>query len=110
MDINHRSSARVPLTLTVTICRRGKSIGRFVTRNINPFGAFIEMPEEALKTDDFVEMSFVDKECSILQKGLVKHHDNKGVGVLFAYDFAEFRAMLRQHLAALNPARQYPRW
>jgi hypothetical protein len=115
MTINHRSSSRVPLALKVKIRRGGKSVGRFITGNINPYGAFIEMPGEELNTDDFVELAFMDRGSNILLKGLVKHQDSKGVGVLFAYDLAEFRTMLRQQLASLNPAgqstsKQYPLW
>jgi hypothetical protein len=110
MTINHRSGSRVPLTLKVKIRRGGRSIGRFTTRNINPFGAFIEMPDEELSTDDFVEMSFMDKGSNILLKGLVKHRDNNGVGVMFAYDLAEFRTMLRQQLATFNLTKQHPQW
>ncbi|WP_339771870.1 PilZ domain-containing protein [uncultured Paraglaciecola sp.] len=101
MALYHRTSNRTPLTLDVKVRHMGKEIGETCTRNISPFGAFIEMPESELSTDDFVEMYFLDdekKDAYLLQKGLITHSSHEGIGVLFAYDSAEFREMLHEKM------------
>jgi hypothetical protein len=88
----------------------GRKLAHTHTRNINPFGAFIEMPTVKLTTNDFVEIHFVDRENNkehLLQKGLVMHRNDDGVGVLFAYDSAEFRKMLRHKIAGKSPPEDY---
>jgi hypothetical protein len=98
----HRSSSRLPLSIDVDVLHFGKKVACTHTRNINPFGAFIELPTAQLTTDDFVEMRFVDRENNkehLLQKGLVMHRRDDGVGILFAYDSVAFRKMLRHKIA-----------
>ena len=102
MALHHRCGSRIPLVLDVEIQHRGKKLGASYTRNINPYGAFIELPTDELACDDFVEMYFIDKHkknAPLLQKGLVKHHCKEGIGVLFAYDKEDFRDMLRNELS-----------
>ncbi|MFT4939504.1 MAG: hypothetical protein ACI88A_002547 [Paraglaciecola sp.] len=103
MSIHHRTGTRIPLVLDVEIQHMGKKLGTSCTRNINPYGAFIELPSEDLVINDFVEIHFKDKQKKdsyLLQKGLVKHRGKEGIGVLFAYDKEEFRAMLEKEMAA----------
>lgn len=110
MTLYHRSSSRLPLSIDVNVLHLGRKLAHTHTRNINPFGAFIELPTAKLATDDFVEMHFVDKENGkehLLQKGLVMHRNEDGVGVLFAYDSAEFRKMLRNKIAGESPPENY---
>jgi hypothetical protein len=55
-------------------------------------------------------MHFMDEEKNkehLLQKGLVMHCNDDGVGVLFAQDSAEFRKMLRHKMAGLSPQENY---
>jgi hypothetical protein len=81
----------------------GKKLGTSCTRNINPYGAFIDFTTDKLEINDFVEIHFKGKQKKdsyLLQKGLVKHHGATGIGVLFAYDKKEFRAMLANEIAA----------
>lgn len=105
MSIHHRSSGRIPLELDVDVRHRGKYIGSTSTRDISPFGAFIELSATDLATDDFVEMHFLDKRRKnkyLLQKGLIMHRNKDGVGVLFAHDKDEFRNLLERESAAVN--------
>ncbi|MFT5675469.1 MAG: hypothetical protein ACI808_001400, partial [Paraglaciecola sp.] len=97
MSLHHRCGSRIPLVLDVDIKHMGKKLGTSCTRNINPYGVFIELPSDQLEVNDFVEMHFKDKQKNdsfLLQKGLVRHQGTDGIGVLFAYDKKEFRAML----------------
>ncbi|GAC30938.1 PilZ domain-containing protein [Paraglaciecola polaris] len=110
MALYHRTSNRAPLTLDVKIRHMGKEVGETYTRNISPFGAFIAMPEPVLNTDDFVEMYFIDGEKAdtyLLQKGLITHSSQEGIGVLFAYDSAEFREMLHKRMANIHKPRVF---
>jgi len=106
MTLYHRTSSRLPLSIDVNVFHRGTKLARTHTRNINPFGAFIELPTVELSRDDFVELHFIDREHNkedLVQKGMVMHRDDGGVGVLFAYDSAKFRRMLRHKIAGKSP-------
>lgn len=101
MSIYHRTYTRAPLTIKVQLRYKGKNIELACTRNINPYGAFIELSEPKLKVNDFVGVSFInnDKEnAGVTQKGMVVHSNSEGVGLLFATDTNEFRAMLNKKL------------
>jgi hypothetical protein len=97
MTIYRRTYTRMPLVIDVQLKFRGEKLGNFATRNINPFGAFIVLTKPELVTNDFVEMNFTDKDKNdkgVVQKGMVMHCSEEGVGILFAYDTDEFRSML----------------
>jgi hypothetical protein len=102
MSLYHRTNNRTSLALEVQLQFKGKNLGRACTRNINPFGVFIEFPEPELVTDDFVGISFTskneDKACA-LQKGMVMHASKEGIGILFASYNEEFRTMLEQEIS-----------
>ena len=105
MSLYHRTYTRIPLALDVRVQFKGEKLGHTFTRNVDPFGAFIELPKPEIATNDFVEMLFNDKDndhASVLQKGMVMHRSNEGVGILFAYDTDEFRAMLVQEMTDHN--------
>ena len=105
MSIYHRTYTRIPLVLDVLVRFKGEKIGHSLTRNINPFGAFIELPKSDLVTNNFVEMYFTNKDpdaACVLQKGMVMHCSQEGVGIIFAYDTEEFRAMLDQKMTTKN--------
>lgn len=97
MSLYHRTYTRIPLTLDVHLQCKGKPLKDAFTRNINPFGAFIELSSPELQVDDFVSLSFTNKyrhdDC-VAQKGIVVHSNDEGVGILFADDTEEFRSML----------------
>ena len=98
----HRTYTRIPLTLEVDIQFKGEKLKHAYTRNINPFGVFIELPKSELVTNNFVEMYFTNKDqddTCVVQKGMVMHRSKKGVGILFSSDTEEFRALLNQEMS-----------
>jgi len=108
MSIYHRTYTRIPLVLDVQVKFKGEKMGHTLTRNINPFGVFIELPKSELVTNNFVEMYFTNKDqddVCVVQKGMVMHCSQEGVGIIFAYDTEEFRAMLDQKMATKSPSR-----
>ena len=101
MSLHHRTYTRIPLALDVQLQFKGASLGHAITRNINLFGAFIELPEPELVTNDFIKIYFTPKDedhACIEQKGMVIHCNKEGVGIIFASDTAEFRTMLDQEM------------
>jgi hypothetical protein len=101
MSLYHRTNARIPLALDVQLKFKDVQLGQAFVRNINPFGAFIELPKPQLVTDDFIKIYFTNTDESqkcVVQKGVVIHANKEGVGVLFASDNEEFRAMLDQEV------------
>ncbi|GAC24646.1 MAG: PilZ domain-containing protein [Alteromonadaceae bacterium] len=110
MSLNHRTSNRAPLALEVKVRHMGKEMGETCTRNISPFGAFIEMPHPELRPDDFIELYFTDEQQNdalLLQKGLITHCSQEGIGVLFAYDSNEFRQMLHKKMPNKHRSRVF---
>lgn len=101
MSLYHRTYTRIPLTLDVHLQCKGKQVKDACTRNIDPFGAFIELSSPELKVSDFVCLRFANKymgDGCVTQKGIVVHSCDEGVGILFANDTEEFRSMLDKAL------------
>ncbi|MFT4732188.1 MAG: hypothetical protein ACI89W_001211 [Gammaproteobacteria bacterium] len=97
----HRTYTRIPLTLEVDLQFKDGKLRHANTRNIDPFGAFIETSKPTLSTNDFVKIYFTDKNkggAYLVQKGIVMHCSDDGVGILFASDSSEFRTMLEHEL------------
>ncbi len=110
MTINHRCSVRIPLRLEVGVYHRGRTVGGFITRNVDPDGAFVEGSDFDLRQNDFIELEFEpeeDKAPCLRQKGLVVHRNLDGIGVFFAHDLAGFRALLATLVAGAASA-HYP--
>ncbi|MFQ3219091.1 MAG: hypothetical protein ACI8R9_001559 [Paraglaciecola sp.] len=105
MSFHHRSSKRTELALDVDVRHRGKYIGSTCTRDISPFGVFIELSSTHLAADDFLEIHFLDKRKKnqyLLQKGLIVHRNKDGFGVLFSHDKDEFRHLLKRETPEIN--------
>lgn len=101
MSLHHRTYTRIPLALEVYLQFKGENLGHAFTRNINSFGAFIELPKPELVTNDFIKIYFSHKDGTprcVVQKGMVMHCNKEGVGVIFATDTEEFRNMLLQEM------------
>lgn len=101
MSLHHRTYTRIPLALDVEINFKGENIGHAFTRDINLFGAFIELSKPELVTSDFVKIYFTQKNedhTCVEQKGMVMHYNKEGVGIIFASDSEEFRTMLDQEM------------
>jgi hypothetical protein len=101
MSINHRTYTRVPIKLDVELLFKGQNMGHASVRNINQFGAFIELPKSKMLTNDFIKMYFSNKgleQRGVEQKGMVVHVSKEGVGIIFASDSEEFRTMLQQEM------------
>jgi hypothetical protein len=97
MTIYQRTYTRQSLVIDVNVKFKGEKLGHTLTRNIDPFGAFIELLKHGLVINDFIEMHFINKDENnkdVVQKGIVVHCSKEGVGILFAYDTDEFRTML----------------
>lgn len=105
MTIHHRTYTRPPLALDVELLFKGENLGHAFTRNINHFGAFIELPKHELTTNDFIKINFTQKDkdqACVEQKGMVMHVNREGVGIIFATDTEEFRTMLDQKMLNRN--------
>lgn len=109
MSVYHRTYTRMNFPLNVQVQFKGEIIGQTLTRNINQFGAFIELSEPELETNDFVKIYFINQDDDspwVVQKGMVMHSSKEGVGVLFASDTQEFRTMLEQEMNNAVPSSQ----
>lgn len=103
MSINHRTYTRLPLNLDLELVFKGENLGHASVRNINQFGAFIELPKPKMQTNDFIKINFTNKDLE--QKGMVVHVSKEGVGIIFASNSEEFRSMLQQEMdeAGITP-------
>jgi len=57
--MDHRNSVRLPLRVAVEVIKQRRFLGRFVTRNLDVEGAYIEMRTTAIEPNDVVELIFV---------------------------------------------------
>ena len=89
--MDHRCDIRLPASIDVRLSHRERDLGHFRMRNTSRQGMFIETGPVALCVYDFVEVklkSVVDSLQSHHLRGLVLHHSNDGVGLLFTADHA----------------------
>lgn len=99
--MNHRYSVRLPLRLTVEVVKQERSLGSYVTRNMDVEGVFIEMRTTDLEVNDVVKLIFTvsdGKRCDYtLMAGVVRlcvegagmmlfDHEHKALDILRAGD------------------------
>ena len=88
--MNHRSSVRIAVHLTVDVFKREQFLGRYTTRNMDVEGVFIEMRTTDLDANDLVELLFVTCDCGYCNYALtagVARLDTDGAGMmLFDHD------------------------
>jgi hypothetical protein len=61
--MDHRYSVRVPMHLTVEVFKQERFLGRYITRNMDVEGVFIEMPTADLEPNEVVKLIFVVPDC-----------------------------------------------
>ena len=84
--MEHRNSTRLPVAFDVELEHKGKNVGRFKTRDLGLAGAFIETDLTNLSVNDYVTVSLlINREGFGDQtlKGLVVHHSEQGIGLMF---------------------------
>ena len=101
--MDHRYSVRLPRHLTVEVFKREQFLGRYITRNMDVAGIFIEMRTTELEANDVVKLIFVvpDGErgdCTLIA-GVVRvdadgagmmllDHEHKALDILRAADLS----------------------
>jgi hypothetical protein len=84
--MNHRCSIRIPLRVEVTLSQHGSAMGRYVTRDIDSDGAFVETGGAALYPNDIVELTIAAPRanpCHVSIRAMVVRRTEMGVGLLF---------------------------
>lgn len=61
--MDHRYSVRLPLHITVEVFKREKFLGRYITRNMDVEGIFIEMRTTDLAVNDMLDLIFLFPDC-----------------------------------------------
>jgi hypothetical protein len=99
--MDHRYSVRLPLNLTVEVFKRERFLGRYITRNMDVEGVFIEMRTTELEANDVVKLVFIAPDCQhcdyTLLAGVVRvaadgagmmlfDHEHKALDILSATD------------------------
>jgi hypothetical protein len=85
-DMNHRCGIRAPLRVEAKIFRHGVFLGRYITRDIDSCGAFVETGGLAMFENEIVQLTLaVPPEASVLvaTKAIVVRRAEKGVGFMF---------------------------
>jgi hypothetical protein len=83
--MDHRYSVRLPLHLTVEVFKRERFLGRYITRNMDVEGIFIEMRTTELETNDVVKLIFVIPDrarCDCTLNAGVVRVDADGAGMM----------------------------
>jgi hypothetical protein len=83
--MDHRYSVRLPLHLTVDVFKRERFLGRYITRNMDVEGIFIEMRTTDLEANDVVKLIFVvpdNERCGRTLIAGVVRVDADGAGMM----------------------------
>jgi hypothetical protein len=105
--MDHRYSVRVPMHLTVEVFKRERFLGRYITRNMDVEGVFIEMPTADLEPNEVVKLIFVvpdGERCDYMLIAGVVRLDADGAGMML-FD-REHKAL--DILRAADPSNHVP--
>jgi hypothetical protein len=84
--MNHRCSVRIPLRVEVDLFRHGHDLGRYMTRNIDSDGGFLETGALALFPSDIVKLAIAaprEDPGHVSIRAMVVRRTDEGVGLLF---------------------------
>jgi hypothetical protein len=88
--MDYRYSIRLPLRHAVEVFKREQSLGRYMTRNMDVEGLFLEMPTTDLESNDVVKLIFIDPDgesCRyIMMAGVVRLCVDGAGMMLFDYE------------------------
>lgn len=83
--MDHRYSVRLPLRLTVEVFKRERFLGKYITRNIDVEGVFIEMRTADLEANDVLKLIFIApgrERCDCTLSAGVVRLDVYGAGMM----------------------------
>lgn len=69
--MDHRYSVRLPMHLTVDVFKRERFLGRYITRNMDVEGVFLEMPTADLEPNEVLKLMFVVPDCECCDYTLI---------------------------------------
>lgn len=98
--MNHRCSVRIPLHAEVKISLHGTHPGRYLTRDIDSDGAFVETGWLSMFLNEIVDLAITvprEKPACVSIKAMVIRSTTKGVGLVFT----KYSPDLNQQLAKL---------
>jgi hypothetical protein len=84
--VNHRYSVRIPLRVEVKLSRHGNNLGRYMTRDMDSYGAFVETEGLALNPNEIVKLeisSLRESSDHLPLKAMVVRTTARGVGLMF---------------------------
>ena len=85
--MNHRYLVRLPLRLPVEVFKQEQFLGRYITRNMDVEGVFIEIRTTDLEANDVVKLVFILPDGGSRQHTLMAGVDGEGAGMmLFDYE------------------------
>jgi len=104
--MENRYSVRLPLRLTVEVIKDERFLGRFVTRDIDIEGVFIEMRTTDLEENDVVELTFIvpDDELSeyTVMAGVVRLSTDGAGMMLFGHEHRVLDVLAAAELAGCS--------
>lgn len=108
--MDHRYSVRLPLHLTVEVFKQERFLGRYVARNMDVEGIFIEMRTTELEANDVVKLIFHVPDCErcdfSLSAGVVRV-DADGAGMmLFDHEHKALDILRAADLSGQGPGRR----
>lgn len=101
LTMNHRYGSRLTVQLDVNLYRKGKHLGRYLTRDLSPDGAFLETGCLELRMGDLVDLSFTmpgQPSDGLWIKGIVIRRSNEGAGFMLSGDSRQIYSSLKYQL------------
>jgi hypothetical protein len=98
-DMNNRCGMRAPLHVGVKIFRHGVFLGRYLVRDIDSCGAFVETGGLAMFENEIVDLAVVvppEDSVFVATKAIVVRSVKKGVGLMFTNYSADSYVRMRR--------------
>ncbi|MGD8854459.1 MAG: PilZ domain-containing protein [Gammaproteobacteria bacterium] len=98
--MNHRFSVRVPLRVEVKLSRHGNDLGRYMTRDIDSDGAYLETGQLVVFPNEIVDVGIRfpgENSGNLSIKGMIVRTTSQGIGLMFTESSEE----LDRHIGRL---------
>ena len=109
--MNHRYGKRVTVQVEVVMHRHGHELGRYRTRDVSPYGVFLETGPMELDLCVSVDLTFLLSNESAdrqMVKGLVVRRTSDGIGFIYADHSRQLFTRLKDIALDAPQTTQYP--
>ena len=107
--MNHRYGNRMAVQIDVLVHQQGRQLGRYQSRDISPYGVFLETGALDLKLGAAVDLTFIladDPDPRRVIKGMVIRRSYDGTAFMLADHYRNIFPHLKQQILETAPGAQ----